>query len=95
MNVGTSTSLPSDYSQLFEKNGVRLLASGLVGGLDTLSDEVTLSALTDKLSVRAGQYYYTTDGFRTNNDLTNFIYNVFAQASPNDLFSFQAEYRCG
>jgi tetratricopeptide (TPR) repeat protein len=92
-NVDTSAWLLSDYSQLFEKNGVRLLASGLVGGLDTFSDEVSLSALTNKLSVSAGQYYYTTDGFRTNNDLTNFIYNVFAQASPNDLFSFQAEYR--
>ena len=92
-NVDTSAWLSSDYSQLFEKDGVRLLASGLVGGLDTFSDEVSLSALTDKLSVSAGQYYYTTDGFRTNNDLTNFIYNVFAQASPNDLFSFQAEYR--
>jgi len=92
-NVDTSAWLSSDYSQLFEKDGVRLLASGLVGGLDTFSDEVSLSALTDKLSVSAGQYYYTTDGFRTNNDLTNFIYNVFAQASPNDLLSFQAEYR--
>ena len=44
-NVDTTAWLSSDYSQLFEKNGVRLLASGLVGGLDTFSDEVTLSAL--------------------------------------------------
>ena len=32
-------------------------------------------------SVSVGQFHYETDGFRANNDLTQDIYNVFAQAA--------------
>jgi hypothetical protein len=40
-----------------------------------------------------GQFRYQTDGFRENNDLTQDIYNVFAQGSLSPTFSVQAEYR--
>jgi hypothetical protein len=43
--------------------------------------------------VSAGQYYYTSDGFRANNDATNEIYNAFVQFDPDDAISLQAEYR--
>lgn len=92
-SVDTTSWFLSDYSQLFEQGGVRLLASALAGNHDTLSDEVTVSALTDKLALSVGQYYYATDGFRPNNDSTNEIYNAFVQISPNDILSLQAEYR--
>ena len=40
-----------------------------------------------------GQFRYTTDGIRENNDLDENIYNAFIQFSPNDRSSVQAELR--
>ena len=92
-STGTTGSYLDDYSQLFERNGLRLTASGLAGELRTRSDEIIVSALTDKVAMSVGQYYYASDGFRANNDSTNKIYNAFVQFAPDEAVSFQAEYR--
>ncbi len=85
----------NEYNQLFERNGISVLAGGLVGSNDTFGDQIQLSGLYGPLSVSLSQLHYQTDGFRPNNDQTRDAYDVFAQLaigpSTSVLFDFRYE----
>lgn len=83
----------SEYSSLFTQNGASLQASTIFGENSTFGDEVVVSGIRDNVSFSLGQYYYRTDGFRENNDLTRKLYNAFLQAGLSPQTSVQAEYR--
>lgn len=83
----------NEYNQLFERNRISLLASGLVGSNDTFGDQVQLSGLYGPLSVSLSQLHYETDGFRPNNDLKRDAYDVFAQLAIGPSTSVLAEFR--
>jgi tetratricopeptide (TPR) repeat protein len=82
-----------EWNSLFTRNGIHVLANGLVGGDDTYGDQVVVTGIWDRLSVSAGQFYYTTDGFRPNNDLEEIVYQIFAQLQLSSSTSLQLEYR--
>ena len=92
---GAGPSDPSfnEFNPLFQRNRMTLQADGVVGGNDTLGDDLVFSGVYDKVSFSAGQFHYETDGFRENNDQDLDIYNVFAQYSLSPKTSIQAEYR--
>ncbi len=92
---GTGPASPSfnEFDPLFNRNRLALQASGVVGNQDTFGDEIVLSGLWNRISGSVGQYHYETDGFRTNNDLEDDIYNIFLQGSLTHKTSIQAEYR--
>ncbi len=94
---GTGPAQPAfnEYTPLFNRNRLALLASGVAGGKDTYGDEVTQSGLWNKLSYSVGQFHYQTDGFRENNDQDQNLYDVFAQVAPWYHTSVLAEYRHG
>jgi tetratricopeptide (TPR) repeat protein len=75
----------NEFGKLFERNRITLQAQGLVGGNDTIGDQLLLSAVAGRWSYSLGQFHYKTDGFRENNNLEKDIYNAFVQArlSPN------------
>jgi tetratricopeptide (TPR) repeat protein len=83
----------NEFSPLFESNGLHLFATALAGNEETLGDEVVVSGLVDRLSLSLGQFHYQTQGFRPNNDLTNNIYDAFAQIALTPSINLQAEYR--
>jgi len=91
--MGPSTSSFNEFNPLFAKNRLALQASGLVGGNNTFSDEVTQSGLWNNFSYSLGQYHYETDGFRPNNDLEQNIYSGFMQYQFTPKFSAQVEGR--
>jgi tetratricopeptide (TPR) repeat protein len=92
---GAGPAVPAfnEFNPLFTRNRLALQASGVIGSNNTYSDELTQSGISGKFSYSLGQFHYQTDGFRENNDLTQDIYNVFAQGSLSPTFSVQAEYR--
>ena len=90
---GPSNLSQNEFNPLFNRNGANLQASGVAGQRGTYGDEVTVSGVYDWFSVSAGQFYYRTDGFRSNNDQEKEIYNVFMQATPYYRTSIQAEVR--
>jgi len=92
---GSGPSAPSfnEFNPLFIRNRLALQANGVVGGNDTLGNDLVFSGLYDKVSFSMGQFHYETDGFRENNDQDHDIYNIFAQASLSPKTSIQAEYR--
>jgi tetratricopeptide (TPR) repeat protein len=82
-----------EWNSLFARNGLHVLASGLVGGNDTYGDQLVATGIWDRLSVSVGQLHYQTDGFRPNNDLEENVYQVFAQLQLSARASVQVEYR--
>ncbi len=91
--TGPAQAAFNEYTPLFSRNRLALLASGVAGGRNTYGDEITQSGLWNKLSYSVGQFHYRTDGFRENNDQDQKAYNVFVQAAPWYHTSFLAEYR--
>ena len=92
---GSGPSLLSndEYSPLFHRNTINLLADGVVGGEQTFGDDLVAFGVYDKFSFSLGQYYYATDGVRENNDLDQQLYNAFAQyrltPSTNIIFEYR------
>jgi tetratricopeptide (TPR) repeat protein len=92
---GVSPEEPSfnEYSQLFLGNRLQLLVSGVGGNLGTLGDEVIFSGLQGPMSYSIGQFHYETNGFRTNADLRQNIYDAFSQISLTPRLNVQGEVR--
>ena len=83
----------NEFSQLFNRDRVQLLTSGIVGENGTFGEEVILTGLNGRYSWSVGQLHQVTDGFRENADIDQNIYNVFLQASLTHKLSIQGEIR--
>jgi hypothetical protein len=92
-NAGPSESSFNEFNPLFKRDGVALLADGLVGNNDTFGDDIALSAIKGPFSGSFGQFHFETEGFQDNNDLRHDIYNAFGQWSVTAGTSFQVELR--
>lgn len=77
--AGPSTSSFYEYNQLFERNSTGMLVNGLSGGNGTYGNDLVVSGNYDNVSLSLGQFYYTSDGFRENNDLEQELYNLYGQ----------------
>lgn len=83
----------NEFSPLFERNRVRLLASAFGGNHATWGEETVLSALYDRYAVSLGQFHSDTEGFRANNDLRQNLYDLFGQVAVTPFLDIQTEYR--
>jgi hypothetical protein len=83
----------NEFNPLFNRNRVALQASGIVGENSTWGEEFVASGIYNKASFSLGQFHYTTDGFRINNDLKDNIYNAFLQWSLFPQTTVQGEFR--
>lgn len=82
----------NEYNSLFERDGVRLNANGVVGNEDTLGNELIASGLLGRTALSLGQFHYQTDGSRPNNDIEHDIYDIFGQVGLTADSSVQVEY---
>jgi tetratricopeptide (TPR) repeat protein len=83
----------NEFNPLFNRNGFAVQAGGLAGENNTAAGELVASGIYKKASFSVGGYGYQTDGFRTNNDVKDSIFNAFLQTSLSPGTSLQAEYR--
>jgi tetratricopeptide (TPR) repeat protein len=91
--TGPSRVTFAEFSPLFDGDGFRLDASGLLGTQSTWGDEIAVTALYRGASVSVGQFHYETDGYRPNNDLTHDIFNAVGTFALSPEFSAFGEYR--
>jgi hypothetical protein len=91
--TGPSELAFTEFSPLVTANGLRFEMSSVAGANGTFGDDLVVAGLHDRLSYSVGQFRYTSDGIRENNDLDEKIYNAFVQFSPDDRSSVQAELR--
>lgn len=87
-----STQLPTDFSML-TRNDIRLQTTGLSASNDLFGGDVVVSGIQDRFSCSAGYNYFSTDGFRENNDQKEELANLFAQVQLTSRTNLQAEYR--
>ncbi len=90
---GPSTPSFNEFNPLFTRDRITLQVSGLAGENSTLADEAILAGIWGPVSYSVGQFYYKTDGFRKNNDLTQSIYNAFVQVSLSPQTSVLGEFQ--
>ncbi|MEW6053043.1 MAG: FecR domain-containing protein [Nitrospirota bacterium] len=83
----------NEFNPLFNRNGVGVQMSSIIGENKTFGDEIVVSAVHGKLSLSAGQFHYETEGWRENNDQQQNISNIFAQVELSAKTSIQAEFR--
>lgn len=82
----------NEFTPLFERNEVTFNAAAALGSNDTASGEGVFSAIHNNLSASAGTFAYESDGFRSNNDLSHDIKNLFIQAAITPGLNVQVEY---
>ena len=83
----------NEYSPLFVGNQARLCLDGIAGNRDTFGDNAIASGVYKNVSVSLGQSRFQSDGFRKNNDITQDVYNAFAQVELIPQLSVQMEFR--
>jgi tetratricopeptide (TPR) repeat protein len=83
----------NEFTPLFESQGAQVNAAGLAGNDDTYGGEGVVSVLYDRYSLSAGGYHFETDGWRSNYDVNDNIYNAFGQAAITPELNAQVEFR--
>ncbi|MCU7929044.1 MAG: FecR domain-containing protein [Candidatus Thiodiazotropha sp. (ex Dulcina madagascariensis)] len=81
----------NEYNPLFTRNGLALQLDASIAEKNTWSNDAIVAGLHDRFAFSLGQYHTETDGFRTNADYEQDIYNSFAQFALSDTTSFQIE----
>lgn len=83
----------NEFNTLFHRNRFTLQASGIIGGNDTLGNELVHSAVWNRISYSIGQFHHETEGYRVNDGQKQDIYNAFFQMAFTHKTGLQAEYR--
>jgi len=83
----------NEFNPIFNRNGITLLTTGLVGGNDTVAAEGVLGGIYKNASFSAGYTHFETDGFRKHSGQNDDIANVFLQLELTPETSIQGEYR--
>ena len=78
-DAGPSTIGFGEFGSLYVQNGLSAEASGLIGGNNTIGDQVVVSGIHDRVSGSVGQYYYDSDGFQDGWGLRKEIQNAYVQ----------------
>jgi hypothetical protein len=82
-----------EFTSLFNRDGIRTLASGVVGTQNTWGDEILVSALKNSGLLSAGQFHFETVDKDQKTSLNEDIFNTFVQKDISPYTSVQAEYR--
>jgi cytochrome c-type biogenesis protein CcmH/NrfG len=82
-----------EFNPLFLRNRMALQASGVAGSNDSFGDELTHAAIWNRWSYSLGQFHYSSDGFRENNEQTTNLYNAFLQTMLSPSTSLLSELR--
>lgn len=90
--AGPPTISFNEFTPLFSRNGIHLLANGLVGSNATRGEDFVVSGIQDQFSYSMGQFHYETEGFRPNNDLRHDIYDAFFQYRLSPQIGLQLEW---
>ncbi|UCH80686.1 MAG: TonB-dependent receptor [Nitrospiraceae bacterium] len=91
--AGPGTLSFNEFNPIFNRNQTSLQVSAVAGNHDTYGHEATVSGIYDKISISAGNFLYTTEGFRENNDQETTLKNVFSQVNLSHNINIQFEFR--
>jgi hypothetical protein len=90
---GPAAAAFNEFTPLFERQGAQLNAAGVAGNNNTYGGESVVSMLYDRYSLSAGGFHFESDGWRSNYDVNDDIYNAFGQAAITPELNAQVELR--
>jgi tetratricopeptide (TPR) repeat protein len=90
---GPATAGYNEFTQLFERDRARVDVTGFAGSDDTYGGEALATVLHNRFSLSTGGFFYVSDGWRPNNDLTQQIYTLYPQWAISPELNVQAEFR--
>ena len=91
--IGPSGVSFNEFTQLFTRDQLRIQASGVIGGNDTIGNDTSVAGIWNRFAFNLGQYHFETDGFRDNNDSKQDVLNAFFQYALSGGTSALAELR--
>ncbi|OAI23093.1 FecR domain-containing protein [Methylomonas koyamae] len=91
--LGPTTQSFNEFNPLYTRNRLALQLSAIAGGNNTWGNEAIHSGIWDRFSYSLGQFHYSTDGFRENNDIETNLYTAFAQFALTPSTNIQFEFR--
>lgn len=80
--IGPSALSFHEFQPLLRTNGVSLQGSAVTANNGTHGFDFTVAGLNDRLSYNVGHFDLQTDGFRTNNDLSQQVTSALVQFRP-------------
>ena len=83
----------NEFTPLFERNMTQFNLSGYAGNHSTYGAEGVGTLVRDRFSLSVGAFSHDSDGWRTNNALTQKIQNIYAQVAITPEINVQAEFR--
>ena len=83
----------NEFSQLFDRNQIRLQVDAIGGNHQTFADQVVVSGLQDKVGYAVSQLHYETNGFHDNNDAQKDIYDIFVQGQVTGDATVQVDFK--
>jgi len=90
---GPGTASFSEFNPLFTSDGYTVQLNGMGGENGTYAGDAIAAGIAGKGSFSVGYSGFKTDGFRTNADQDDQIFDVFGQYDLTPQASVQAEYR--
>lgn len=66
----------NEYNSSFSTNGVKGFVSALTAGNDTQATQGQIQLVGNKIDLALGQYHYSSDGFKANNDRDYLVYDA-------------------
>ena len=83
----------NEFNPLFSRDGLSVLASGVVGGNSTAGGEAVVAGMYGKFAFSLGYTAFQTDGWRVNAGQDDRIGNAFVQVDLSPQTMVQAEFR--
>ncbi|MGI9309614.1 MAG: TonB-dependent receptor domain-containing protein, partial [Gammaproteobacteria bacterium] len=90
---GPSSAGFNEFTPLFERNTTRFDVTGVSGENDTRGGEAVATVVHDQFSLSLGAFDFDTDGYRSNNNISHEIGNLYGQVALTPKLSLQAELR--
>ena len=90
---GISATGLNEYARLFVADGLRLIADGIAGNMDTGAGNAVLSGIFGRTAFSVGQFYYTSDGTRRNHQLRQRLFDALLQVELSRATGIQIEFR--
>lgn len=83
----------SEFSPLFDADGLRFDVSGTGGTQDSWGQEAAVTVLHEGFSLSLAEFTYDTDGFAPNNDLRHELFGARATIAATPWLTLYGEYR--
>ncbi len=83
----------NEFTRLFVSNQVRVLGDAIGGSHETATGNLIVSGIYNRVSYSIGDFHYTSEGVRENQDSRQNIFDAYVQVEVSPTTSVMTEFR--